>query len=171
MVHKHFSAIAAVATNWAIGYNNQLLWHIKDDFKLFRETTSGHKVLMGRKTFESFAGKPLPNRQNIIVSGSMKEVPAGCLLFNALEKAVEYLAQQPDEVFILGGATIYQQLMPCTHNLYISHVHASPAGDTYFPIFKETDFDIVEEQKYEQNERNQFAFTFRKYVRKETGTN
>lgn len=123
--------IAAVADNGAIGKGNALLWHIADDMRYFRKTTSGHAVIMGRRTFESI-GRPLPKRRNIVLSGTM--APAeDVLVAGSLDEAFA-LAEGDDACFIIGGAEVYRQAMPLADKLYITEVHVvAPDADVFFP--------------------------------------
>lgn len=123
--------IAAVADNGAIGKGNALLWHIADDMRYFRKTTSGHAVIMGRRTFESI-GRPLPKRRNIVLSGTM--APAeDVLVAGSLDEAFA-LAEGDDACFIIGGAEVYRQAMPLADKLYITEVHVTPTdADVFFP--------------------------------------
>ncbi|NNJ55844.1 MAG: dihydrofolate reductase, partial [Bacteroidia bacterium] len=120
------SLIVAIAENGAIGKDNQLLWRIRDDLKLFKAATNGHVVIHGRKSFESI-GKPLPNRSNVIITRNKEYVPNGAFLTHSLDEALSLAnkLEQNAEIFILGGAEIYRQALPLIDKLYISHVHAS----------------------------------------------
>jgi dihydrofolate reductase len=125
------SIIVAVAENDAIGFDNHLLWHISEDLKRFKSLTTGHHVIMGRKTYES-VGKPLPGRVNIVISRQENYRVDGCLVANSFEEALE-LAKLDSEVFIIGGGEIYKQALPITDKIYLTRVHAGFAGDTFFP--------------------------------------
>ena len=129
------SLVAAIAQNNAIGKNNDLLWHLPADFKHFKETTSGHFILMGRKTFESFP-KPLPNRTHLIISRNKDyKVPENCFLFTSIADAIHFAKQNNQEVvYVIGGAEIYKQTIDLADELIITHVKASFSdADAFFP--------------------------------------
>lgn len=133
------SVIVAVANNNAIGGNNQLLWHISADLKMFKRITSGHTVVMGRKTYESI-GRPLPNRQNIVISRNCELTIPGVTVVQSLEDAVA--AASGDELFVIGGGEIYRQAMPLANRIYLTRVWADYTADTFFP---EIDMSIWKE--------------------------
>lgn len=124
------SVIVAVAQNGTIGDKNALLWHISEDLKHFKNITTGHPVVMGRKTYESL-GRPLPNRVNVVVSRQVGEIP-GCRVVRSLEEALALFPQE-EEVFVIGGAQIYAQAMPLADRFYLTRVMHDYAGDTCFP--------------------------------------
>ena len=127
--------IAAVAKNRVIGKDNQLLWHIPEDMKHFRELTRGKPVIMGRKTWESLPEKfrPLPGRQNIVVTRNKAYVAEGALLAGSLDEALKIADTAAAEVFIIGGAEIYQQALLLADTLYLTEIDLSPEGDALFP--------------------------------------
>ncbi len=144
--------IAAMAKNRVIGKDNKLPWHISDDLKNFKKLTSGNVVIMGRKTFESI-GKPLPNRVNIVISSSMLETD-GIIVCHDIPSALEKARSYNKEIFIIGGATIYQQTIPWADRMYLSYVKGDYDGDAFFPQYDESqwrvetredfpDFDLV----------------------------
>ncbi|WP_295334593.1 dihydrofolate reductase [Flavobacterium sp.] len=158
------TVIAAVAENNALGKENQLLWHLPDDFKRFKAITSGHYIIMGRKTFESFP-KPLPNRTHVIISRQPNYHPEGCIVVNSLGKAIE-ACPKTEEVFIIGGGEIYQQSIEVADKLDLTKVHASFEGDTYFPEINLTQWELVFEEFHPKDERHDYAFTFQTYLKK-----
>lgn len=158
------TVIAAVAENNALGKENQLLWHLPDDFKRFKAITSGHYIIMGRKTFESFP-KPLPNRTHVIISRQPNYQPEGCIVVNSLEKAIE-ACPKTEEVFIIGGGEIYRQSIEVANKLDLTKVHASFEGDTYFPEINLTQWKLVFEEFHPKDERHDYAFTFQTYLKK-----
>ena len=125
------SIIVAVAQNGTIGDKNSLLWHIKEDMRFFRTTTSGHAVIMGRKTFESLGSKPLPKRTNIVITRQDVEFE-GALTAHSLQEAIA-MAEGDEEIFIIGGAQIYAQALECADRLYLTLVEKEYEGDTSFP--------------------------------------
>lgn len=141
------SIIAAVAENLAIGKNNALLWNIPEDMKHFRELTSGHAIVMGQRTYESI-GRPLPNRTNIVVTDNPDFEAPGCEVFFSLEDALAFAREQePEEVFIIGGGTVYRQTLPLADRLYLTVVKVSPEADTFFPNYEEFARIIHQEDK------------------------
>lgn len=137
---KRFKAIAAMSENRVIGHGNKIPWHLPEDFKWFKKMTTGHIVVMGRKTFEAI-GKPLPNRQTIVLSRTKTELP-GVRVVSALEE-IDFSAD-PREVFICGGAQIYEQTLPLCSDLYLTLVKWHVDGDAFFPLF-EDQFEWVEQ--------------------------
>ncbi len=156
------SIIVAIAANGVIGQNNNLLCHLPNDLKRFKALTSGHTVIMGRKTFESLPGGALPNRRNIVISKTVKELP-GCECVDSLEKALS-LCSPDDEAFIIGGATVYEQSLPFADKLYITWIHHDfTDADTFFHL----DLSRWKEVKREdmpQDEKHRFAYSFVDYV-------
>ena len=156
------SAIVAIAKNNAIGKDNQMLWHIPEDFKHFKRTTMGKPMIMGRKTLESLPGL-LPGRPHIVVSRSGFEqdgvISAGSLE-DGLEKAKEIAQKEGlDEIFIIGGAQIYTQALPLINRLYLTLVEREYEADAFFPEFDWNEWDIAAEDSYEA-EGGTPAFTF-----------
>lgn len=153
--------IAAVAENNVIGKDNQLLWKLSADMKLFRTYTTGHPVIMGRKTFESLGNKPLPNRTNVIVTRQMDYMAEGAETCNSLAEAIDIAEEvEEKEAFIIGGAEIYRLGMYMADTLYISRVHASPEGDAFFPAIDPSIWQLKEKIAYKQDEKNQYDFDF-----------
>ena len=151
------SIVVAIAKNNAIGKNNQLLWHLPKDLKHFKEITSGHTIIMGRKTYES-VGKPLPNRRNIIITRQNITID-GCEVVNSIDEALKLCAGE-DEVFIVGGAEIYKQAISLTDRIYLTIVHQEFEGDTYFPEIKGDAWKETEREDHETDEKNLFPYSF-----------
>lgn len=129
------SLIAAVAENRAIGYHNKLLYWIPDDLKRFKALTTGHTIIMGRRTFESLPKGALPNRRNIVLSRSTKELP-GCECYASLKEAMKHCDDE-EEVFIIGGESVYRQAMPAASRLYLTVIHDTPTdADAFFPEYE-----------------------------------
>ncbi len=157
--HLNISLIIAIAENNAIGKNNALIWRLSEDLKSFRRLTTGHSIIMGRKTYESI-GKPLPNRHNIIVTRNKKLKIEGCHVVYSLEKAYE-LASELDgseEIFVIGGANIYEQALPDCNRVYLTKVHASPEADAYFELDHFKNWQITKKRSFEKDEKNEFDF-------------
>ena len=137
---NYFQAIAAMAENRVIGQGNKIPWHLPEDFKWFKQMTTGQVVVMGRKTFESI-GRPLPNRETIVVSRRQFQYPGVRTIADLREID---LAREERKVFICGGAQIYEQALPLCSDLYLTLVKRVVAGDTFFPAFEER-FELVEQ--------------------------
>jgi dihydrofolate reductase len=147
------SIIVAVGRNREIGFENKLLWDLPSDMAHFQKTTTGHVVILGDRTFESI-GKPLPNRTSIIVTLNKEyKVPEGCHLVHSIEDAIAKARElaPDDEVFVIGGATIYKLFLPYTEKLYITEVDDDPEADTYFPDYSEFKKVISESEIQEEN--------------------
>jgi len=156
--------IAAIAKENALGKDNQLIWHLPNDLKRFKKVTSGHHVIMGRKTFESL-GKPLPNRVNIIITRNNDYTAPGCVVVHSLQEAVKAAKEDPNP-FILGGAQIYKQALEVADVLDLTFVHHSFNADAFFPTI---DMEIWQENSREDfnaDEKNKFDYSFVKYVRR-----
>ena len=151
------SIVVAIAKNNAIGKDNQLLWHLPKDLKHFKEITSGHTIIMGRKTYDS-VGKPLPNRRNIVITRQNINIE-GCEVVDSLDAALALCANEP-EVFIVGGAEIYKQAMQATDRIYLTIVHQNFDGDTYFPEIKADEWKESQREDYQPDEKHQFAYSF-----------
>ena len=158
------TVIAAVAENNALGKENRLLWHLPDDFKRFKTLTSGHYIIMGRKTFESFP-KPLPNRTHVIISRQANYQPEGCIVVNSLEKAIE-VCPKNEEVFVIGGGEIYRQSIALADKLDLTKVHHSFDADTFFPEVDLSQWQLIFEEFHPKDERHEYDFTFETYLRK-----
>ena len=152
------SIIVAVAQNGTIGDKNSLLWHIKEDMRFFRTTTSGHAVIMGRKTFESLGSKPLPKRTNIVITRQDVEFE-GALTAHSLQEAIA-MAEGDEEIFIIGGAQIYAQALECADRLYLTLVEKDYEGDTSFPEIDYSEWQEVAREEFSKGEEYEGAFTF-----------
>lgn len=149
------SIIVAVASDGAIGRANDLLWHLPADLKRFKELTTGHTILMGRKTFESLPRGPLPNRRNIIISRSLPAQP-GAEVYPTIQQAIEACASD-EEVFIIGGGEIYRQLLPNTEQIYLTRVQASfPDAEVFFPELDPIEWIEEVREVYPRDERNEY---------------
>lgn len=127
---RNIIQIAAAAENNALGKDNQLLWHLPDDFKHFKDLTSGHFIILGRKTFESFP-KPLPNRTHVIITRNKDYKAEGCIVVNSIEQAIEATPENED-VFVIGGAEIYKQSLPFSNKIELTRVHQDFEADAFF---------------------------------------
>jgi dihydrofolate reductase len=154
------SIVVAVAQNNVIGKDNQLLWHLPNDLKFFKQLTSGHHILMGRKTYQSI-GKPLPNRTNMIITADQNFEAPSCLVFTDINKAIEEAMQANEhELFIIGGAQIYKLAMPLVNKIYLTKIDASFDGDTFFPEIKPSEWKQVTNQNFEPDEKNKYHYSF-----------
>jgi len=145
-----------------IGFENQLLWRLPKDLKHFKDITSGHPVIMGRKTYESI-GKPLPNRTNIVVSRRNDWFEEGILIVGSIKEAIKFAKKIDEEIFIIGGGKIYEQTMDVVDRLEITRVKADFTADTFFPQIDENVWKKVNEECYEKDEKNQYDFCFQTY--------
>jgi dihydrofolate reductase len=160
------SIIVAVAENGVIGKDNQLLWRLSEDLKLFKKRTSNHAIIMGRKTFDSI-GKPLPNRLNIVISRSKDLEIEGCVVVNSLEKAIEMAENQTDndEVFIIGGEKIYNLSENLATKLYLTKVNANLEGDAFFNLKPYENWTLVSSVSYQKDEKNEYDFEVLEYLK------
>ena len=157
------SIIVAIAQNGTIGDKNALLWHIKEDMRFFRTTTSGHPVIMGRKTFESLGSRPLPKRKNIVITRSDMEFE-GAFVAHSLEEAIA-MAEGDEEIFIMGGAQIYAQALEVADRMYITRVERDYEGDTSFPAVDYSKWRLTKEERFERGEDFDSPFAFLLYER------
>ena len=159
-----FSIIACISqTNRAIGYQNRLLYHIKSDLTRFRELTTGHTIIMGRKTYESLPNGALPHRRNIVVSNSMKEME-GCEVYPNLDAALKAAEGKTEETFIIGGESIYRQSLPAARKLYLTVVDDPPQqADAFFPEINPEEWELIEK---EMRNENGLSFSFLTYLKK-----
>lgn len=154
-----FSIIAAIGKNRELGLNNQLIFHIKEDMKFFRETTTGHPVIMGQATFESI-GRPLPNRKNYVASLTPKNLPDSVEIVPDLIAFLKAHENDPEEFFIIGGATIYRLALPYAKTLYLTEIDAEHEADAFFPEFDKSKYS---REVIKKGSENDLAFSFVKY--------
>ncbi len=157
------SLIAAIGENRELGYKNKLLWHLPDDLKRFRELTTGHTIIMGRKTFESI-GKALPLRKNIIITRQKNYVAPLCFLASSLEDALQ-LAKDDGEVFVIGGAEVYRSALPLASKMYLTQVNKKCEADVFFPYFEGLDWRILRKEDHNADPQHPFSFSFFEYER------
>lgn len=156
--------IAAVAENNALGKNNELVWHLPNDFKRFKNLTSGHHIIMGRKTFESFP-KPLPNRTHIVISRQENYKPEGCIVVNSMEEAIK-ICPENETSYIIGGGEIYESGMIHSDKIELTLVHHSFDADAFFPEIKLDDWKIINSEFQPKDEKHLFDYTYQTYIRK-----
>ena len=146
-----------------LGKDNKLLWHIPEDLKRFKALTTGHPIIMGRKTFESI-GRPLPNRTNMVISRSKNIAIPEIITCASLEEAIVEAKKIDDEIFIIGGGQIYEQALPLADKLYLTLVHAEFEGDTFFPDYSMFSKKISEQKK----EAQPYSYTFLELIKQKT---
>ncbi|MFO7720495.1 MAG: dihydrofolate reductase [Gillisia sp.] len=156
--------IAAAGENNELGKNNDLVWHLPDDFKRFKKITSGHHIIMGRKTFDSFP-QPLPNRTHVVITRQENFKKPGIIVVNSLERAIELTSDDP-EIFVIGGGEIYKMAMDAADKIELTRVHGEFEADTFFPEIDESQWKLVSEEFHEKDEKHQYAFTYLTYERK-----
>ena len=159
------SLVVAAAENNAIGKNNQLLWHLPNDLKFFKNTTWAGVVIMGRKTFES-VNKPLPGRLNIVITSNPDWHYENVKTAQSLEQAIEIAkAENFKEIFIIGGGEIYKQSMPLADVIYLTRVHTQMEGDTFFPVIEEDKWSLKSSNGFEADEKHAYNYSFEKWER------
>ncbi len=156
--------IAAIGKNNELGKNNTLVWHLPKDFKRFKAITTGHYIIMGRKTFESFP-KPLPNRTHIIISRNKTYQPDGCIVVSSIEEALLKVPKQ-EATFIIGGGEIYKLSMPLADKLEITRVYESFDADTFFPEINLKNWRLILDEHHTKDETHNYDFSYQTYVRK-----
>jgi dihydrofolate reductase len=155
----NLSLIIAVAKNNVIGKYNTLIWRLSEDLKNFKRLTSGHSIIMGRKTYDSI-GRPLPNRHNIIVTRNKRLKIEGCHVVYSLERAFELAGELEgsDEIFVIGGANIYEQAWSEVDKVYLTKVDAEPEGDAFFDLAHFDKWEVLETTPYKKDDKNEFDF-------------
>jgi dihydrofolate reductase len=154
----NISIIVAISSNNAIGKNNQLLWHLPADLKHFKAITTGHPIIMGRKTYDSI-GKPLPNRRNIIITRQTDLAIDGAEVVNNIADALS-LCKTENEVFIIGGAEIYKSALAFANKIYLTTIHQQYEADAFFPILAMEEWILINQEYHSPDEKNNVAYTF-----------
>ncbi len=158
--------IAASSQNNALGKDNKMIWHLPDDFKRFKQLTTGHYIIMGRKTFESFP-KPLPNRTHLVISRQKNYAPEGCIVVNSLEKALAACPKNEDR-FIIGGAEIYKLSLSIIDRIELTRVYGDFEADAFFPEINLNEWKLINEELHPTDEKHEYAFSFQTFERKTT---
>jgi dihydrofolate reductase len=162
--------IVAMDKERGIGKNNDLMWHLPADMKFFKETTSGHIVLMGRKNWDSIPDRfrPLPGRENAVLTRNENFTAEGAKVFNSIESCLEHYKNDERTFFVIGGGEIYRMTLDlnCVDEMYITHVDAEYGADTFFPKFNEDNWTIREIMSWPKDEKNEAAFVVKHYIRK-----
>jgi len=162
------SIIVAVAKDGVIGNAGNIPWNLPDDLKHFAETTRGHTVIMGRKTYESIVkrlGHPLPNRKNVVITSQSDFDAPGCTVMDSIEEAMKSFSSD-EEVFVIGGGEIYRQFLPMADKLYITEVSIECGGDAFFPSYGKDEWELISSEHHEANDRNPYQFSFLEFIRK-----
>ena len=155
--------IAAAGENNELGKNNDLVWHLPDDFKRFKALTTGHFIIMGRKTFESFP-KPLPNRTHVVITRNSNYQKDGAVVVHSMEAALKK-AKEDSQPFIIGGGEIYSMGLEVADKIELTRVHGTFDADTYFPDIPMKDWELTKEDYHPADERHAYAFTYQTWVR------
>jgi dihydrofolate reductase len=159
------SIIVAVADDWGIGKDNELLWHISEDLKRFKRLTSGKTVIMGKKTWESLPKRPLPGRKNIVLTDNPNESIENSVTAYSIEDALGK-CEKNEEIFIIGGGSIYRQFMLIADRLYITHVHKKAPADIYFPEIDMKIWKVTEKEEFKTEGEDSIPYTYTIYERK-----
>ena len=157
------SLIVAASTNHVIGLQGELPWRISDDLRRFKEVSMGLPIVMGRKTWDSI-GRPLPGRQNIVITRQEDFSAAGCDVVGSVDEALA-VAGDAAEVMVIGGSEVYALFLPTADRLYVTRVHAYVKGDAYFPSISEAEWRLADEEYHGADERNEHAFSFQRFER------
>ncbi len=158
--HPIISAIVAMSENRVIGDHNHLPWHLPADLKHFKTLTKGHPILMGRKTFESI-GRPLPNRTNIVITSNPTFKAPGCIVVTSIDEAIQHaLSNNNEEIFIIGGANVFQQSMPYVSRIYLTIVHEEFEGDAFFPEINMNEWNEMESITHAADDENDYSYSF-----------
>ncbi|QIE60220.1 dihydrofolate reductase [Rasiella rasia] len=156
--------IAAAGENNELGKENDLVWHLPDDFKRFKQLTTGHYIIMGRKTFESFP-KPLPNRTHVVITRNTNYRKDGAVVVHSLDAAL-LKASSDTQPFVIGGGEIYKMAMEVADKIELTRVHGTFDADTYFPELDKDTWELVSEEFHDKDTRHDYAFTYETWVRK-----
>lgn len=159
------SIIVAVSDDWGIGKDNDLLWHISEDLKRFKRLTTGNTIIMGKKTWESLPRRPLPGRKNVVLTDNPKEQIEGAETAYSIDDALARCSKK-EEIFIIGGGSIYRQFMPLADRLYITHVHTNAPADIYFPAIDLNVWEAVEKEEFLNTDDHEIPYTYVIYLRK-----
>lgn len=157
--------IAAAGENNELGKDNDLLWHLPDDFKRFKQLTTGHHIIMGRKTLESFP-KPLPNRTHLVITRNKNYKKEGAIVLHSIEEALK-IAKDDEQPFIIGGGEIYGMGLPFAQKIELTRVHGTfEDADTFFPNFNKDEWELVSKSQHPKDERHKYSFTYETWLRR-----
>ncbi|GLB46881.1 dihydrofolate reductase [Philodulcilactobacillus myokoensis] len=157
----------AEGRNHVIGYHHHLPWHLPADMHHFKEITTGHSILAGRKTYDSFGGHPLPRRKNLVITRNPNfKVPRNVLVFHQLSSFLKYANEHKDEqIDVIGGSDIFKLILPYVDELYKTFIDADFSGDTYMPTINYHQFKLVESKKYQPDGKNHYSYRFDHFVK------
>ncbi|WP_217585479.1 dihydrofolate reductase [Lentibacillus saliphilus] len=159
------SLLVAMDQNHVIGFENDLPWHLPADLQFFKQKTTGHTIVMGRKTYESI-GKALPNRKNVVLTRQSLEAIDNVTVIHDIALIKEWHDANPDEeIFVIGGGHVFEQILPIAHRMYITEIESSFKGDTYFPKFCKETWQVTSKVKGDKNEDNPYDYCFIQYDR------
>jgi dihydrofolate reductase len=161
---KNISIIVAITDDFAIGLNNDLLCHLPDDLKRFKQITTGHSIIMGKRTYESLPKRPLPNRTNVVISDNRDDQFEGCKTVYSIEEAIDLCGE--DESFIIGGGSIYRQFLPYANKLYLTIIHHKFEADTFFPVVNFEEWSELSNEKHSKNSDNPYDYSYTILMRK-----
>lgn len=159
---NNLSMIAAIGKNNELGYENKLLWHLKEDMQFFRKTTTGKTIIMGRKTFESLPGL-LPKRKHIIITNNQNYQNNDVIIMHSVDEVINYIQNTQEECFIIGGGKVYKEFLPFAHTLYLTEIEDSKRADTFFPVFSKDDY---QKEILGSSSENNINYSFAKYTKK-----
>ncbi|MCC3357084.1 dihydrofolate reductase [Bacillus sp. REN16] len=153
------SLLLAMDKNQLIGKDNDLPWRLPADLAYFKRVTMGHAIIMGRKTYDSI-GRPLPGRENIIVTRDTSYKAEGCKVIHSIDEIVKLREETDQELFVIGGAEIFKMILPYSDRLYITEIEEEFEGDTYFPAFNKNEWKVISKEKGIKDEKNPYDYTF-----------
>lgn len=159
---KMISLLVAMDKNRLIGKDNDLPWRLPADLAYFKRVTMGHPIIMGRKTYDSI-GRPLPGRENIIVTRDTSYKMEGCKVIHSIEEIVKMRKESEQELFVIGGAEIFKEILPYSDRLYITEIEEEFEGDTYFPAFDKSEWKIISKEQGIKDEKNPYDYKFLVY--------
>ena len=158
------SIIVAVSEDWGIGNDNKLLWNISEDLKRFKKLTFGNTVIMGKKTWESLPRRPLPGRKNIVLTDDPQELIDNSVTAYSIEDALSK-CEKGEEIFVIGGGSVYSQFLPLADRLYITHVHRKAPADVFFPRIDPEIWEVIEKKEFKAREDEGISYTYIIYER------
>ena len=164
MENRELTIIAAVSINNVIGNNNKLIWRLSNDLRRFRDLTTNHSVIMGRKTFESLP-EPLPNRDNIVITRDTNYSKPGIQVCSSIEDAIS-LTKKDIQPFIIGGGEIYSQTINIVDKIELTRVHKEFDGDAYFPEIPLDIFELINEENHNSDLENEFDYSYLTYIKR-----
>ena len=156
--------IAATSLNNALGKDNKIIWHLPDDFKRFKDLTSGHYIIMGRKTFESFP-KPLPNRTHVVITRQENYAPEGCIVVNSIESAFA-MCPKNEDTFLIGGAEIYELGLPYIDKIELTLINENFEADAFMPKIDFSKWELIQEEFHAKDEKHAHEFSFQTFLKR-----